>query len=381
MTKPICNVCQTPLEEKIYEASSSQSLTSMSIPANNSTEVFFCHHCQHVQTAEYGNELNYYDTSYNILSDSAEEDQIYIVQNDMPIYRTDHQVRTLLSKIDFFEGIQILDYGCAKSSTMQKLMKEYTQAQVYLYDISANYIPFWQNFLTPSNWATHEIPTSWQAKFDLVTSFFSLEHISNLTDVIQKVKFCLKPGGIFYAIVPNFLTNIADMIVVDHPNHFTDASLKKLLTQHGFKMKSIDSDSHRGALVFMAELSPASIDSDTPTKPYEKALEIAKFWHQSSEKIAAFENKNQGPAAAIYGAGFYGAFLCAHLKNINSIQFIIDQNPFLQGKTIFGRNVIRPDQLPSDIEVIYVGLNPMYAKNIIESIPVLQSPPRKYFYL
>ncbi len=381
MNNQTCNVCGNFLEEKIYEAPASKSLTSLSVGANNPTDIFFCHHCQHVQTTEYGDESSYYDVSYNILTSSDDEDQIYLVKDGQPIYRTEHQVSTLLANVKVFDGMQILDYGCAKSSTMAKLLKLHKKADIYLYDVSANYVPFWNKFLDQSKWSTYVIPDNWLGKFDLVTSFFSLEHITNLTDVIQKVKSLLKKGGTFYAVVPYFLTNIADMIVIDHPNHFTESSMYYLLATNGFAVQKIDKESHRGALVVTAKLGTQDSKTIEQRGVYKKAIEISKFWSDSSKKIAGFEEKYKSLNAAIYGAGFYGAFLAANINNLTSIKFIIDQNPHLHGKSFFNRDVIPPSKLPDDIQVIYVGLNPAYAKDIIESIPSLSMRPLRYFYL
>ena len=381
MNNQLCNVCGHLLEEKVYEVPASKSLTSLAVAASNPTDVYFCNNCAHLQTAEYGNESEYYDVSYNILTDSDDEDQIYLVRDGKPNYRTEHQVSTLISKVNIDDDIQILDYGCAKSSTMAKLLMTHENADVYLYDISANYVPFWSKFLDQSKWSVYITPEYWLGKFDLVTSFFSLEHISNLSDAISKVKTLLKKGGTFYAVVPNFLTNIADMIVVDHPNHFTESSITYLLVSNGFTIESIDAEAHRGALVITAKLGTSNLEPVRKVNNYEKAVEIARFWSNSSSKITEFENENKGLAAAIYGAGFYGAFLAANITETNSLRFIIDQNPYLHGKSFFGKKVISPNELPDDIEVIYVGLNPKYAKSIIEGISSFSKRNLKYFYI
>lgn len=381
MNNQHCNVCDNFLEDKIYHAEASQSLTSLAVVASNATEVFFCHNCEHLQTLEYGDESLYYDVSYNILSESEEEDQIYLVNNGKPTYRTEHQVSTLISKVDIYDGIQILDYGCAKSSTMAKLLNTQEKADIHLYDISANYVPFWERFLDRSKWSTYSIPENWHGKFDLVTSFFSLEHISNLTDVISKVKTLLKKDGTFYAVVPNFLTNIADLVVIDHPNHFTKSSINHLLCANGFMVENIDTESHRGALVITAKLGLYGKTHCKEAGVYQKTTEISKFWTDSSKRISEFEQEKKSLSAAIYGGGFYGAFLAANIKELGSLKFIIDQNPYLHGKYLFGRKVISPNELPNSIDTVYVGLNPLYAKKIIQDIQPFATRNLKYFYL
>jgi hypothetical protein len=84
---------------------------------------------------------------------------------------------------------------------------------------------------------------------------------------------------------------------------------------------------------------------------------------------------------AIYGAGFYGAFISACLQHPEKIACVIDQNPFLQGCKVNGVDIVSPTALPEDISMILVGLNPAYAKSLIEEIPEFSSRQLTYFYL
>ncbi|HEX5337634.1 MAG TPA: hypothetical protein VFW53_04285, partial [Gallionella sp.] len=156
-----CNLCGTHLTDLIYESGSAKSLTSLCTVYPEATRVYFCHSCGHVQSVEIGNIDSYYDKDYDILVASEEEDQIYEVVDGRNVYRTDHQVVTLLNKIELPPGAKILDYGCAKSSTMHRLADRQIGIQPYLFDVSDRYIPFWKKFLSEDQWATYSIPAAW----------------------------------------------------------------------------------------------------------------------------------------------------------------------------------------------------------------------------
>lgn len=378
-----CNVCNQKLTDKVYESPASKSLTSICKGTPNPTEVYFCHHCSHVQTREFDDELAYYDTSYNILTNSEEEDQIYSLEDNKTIFRTDHQLETLLSKVDLFDGIKLLDYGCGKSAIMAKLLSRKKNVQAHVFDISESYVPFWKSFLNEANWATYKTPDEWAGRFDLITSFFSLEHVSSLSKVITNIKSLLKEGGVFYAIVPNFLTNVADLIVVDHPNHFTRSSIIELFTQAGFLIQEIDDKAHRGAFVIKASLN-SSKAHDYPRstdETYKEVIKISNFWSHLSQKIADFESGHRFSDVAIYGAGFYGAFIFRNLEHKGLIKNFLDQNPHLKNTQLFDIDVIPPIDLPENIKTVYVGLNPLHAKKIINEIPRLNTHSIDFFYL
>lgn len=381
-----CNICGKLLTERIYFSGVARSLTSLCSVYDGQTEVFFCHGCGHVQSAEIANIDEYYDSDYDILVTSEEEDQTYEVVNGKVLYRTEHQVQTLLDKVDFSFATKVLDYGCAKSSTMRALIGKKPSTQVHLFDVSDRYISFWEKFLTKDRWATYVIPSNWDKQFDVVTSFFSLEHVARPQDALQQIARVLKIGGIFYGIVPNVFTNTADMIVVDHVNHFTPTSLDYLLHSNGFAVLEIDEKSHRGALIFKAERMVNPIKETTESNKVEsvfaEASKVARFWKDIGVKVKEFEQSIKvGDSVAVYGAGFYGAYIFSCLQNRERIKCVIDQNPFLHGCQVNGVNVVAPANLPAEISIVLVGLNPAYAKKLIEEIPEFRGKQLTYFFL
>jgi SAM-dependent methyltransferase len=383
-----CNVCGNALEEALYESDSARALTSLCTIYEGTAEVYFCKRCGHLQSTEIENIDGYYDCDYDILVASEDEDQIYAVSNGNNIYRTEHQVSTLLLKVSLPNGAKILDYGCAKSSTMRVLLNKGVEVSPYLFDVSDRYVQFWERFLTSEHWATYDVPVNWDNKFDVVTSFFSLEHMARPQDSLRQIFRVLKPSGIFYGIVPSVFTNIADMIVVDHVNHFTAASLSWLLLNQGFDVVEIDEKSHRGALVFTArkctghshtEASPASSDVQII---FDGAHKIAAFWKQAGARIRAFEESIPNSRhMAIYGAGFYGTFILSCLTCPERIGYFVDQNPFLHGKKLNGVLVVSPTDLPGEIDTILTGLNPLHAKNLIDDIQAFKARNLNYFFM
>src|SRR3990167_3859661 len=93
-----CNLCSTPLDDKLYDSGNAKSLTSLCAAHEGRTQVYFCQGCAHVQSVAMSDIDAYYDDSYDILVDSEEEDQIYEVLDGRKFYRTEHQVRVLLDK-------------------------------------------------------------------------------------------------------------------------------------------------------------------------------------------------------------------------------------------------------------------------------------------
>jgi SAM-dependent methyltransferase len=381
-----CNICTNALDKPVYE--SETSLTSVFDFFPQPTRVRICRNCSHVQTDEIEDVASFYDTEYTFLTESEEEDHIYEERDRKKIYRTDHQIDVLRSKLELDADSKILDYGCAKSSMMRTLQKDQPALSPFLYDVSDRYVPFWEKFAEPSNWAVYAIPSSWDGYFDIVTSFFSLEHITRPAEIVDQITRLLTPGGIFYGIVPNVLTNTADLIVIDHVNHFTRSSLDRLLTSAGLEVQEIDAAAHRGAFIFVAKrpVEPTGATwaaNDNEVVETSRALrQLAEFWNNAAARLRNAEQDTADDGElAVYGAGFYGAFIRSCLLRPERIRCFIDQSPFLQSRGVGGVPVLPPDDLPQDVCKVFVGLNPRHAKEIIEKVAAFSGRDLSFIYI
>lgn len=377
--RAVCNVCGAALSPRVYTSGGDTSIDSLCRIVKLQTYVRVCTTCAHVQTEELLDTDAYYDKGYDILLESEDEDQIYEVIDGNPVYRTEHQVNTLLSKLQLKPGALMLDYGCAKSGTYRALGKVRPDLQLHLFDVSERYIPFWATFLSPENWAAYQPRPEWEGRFEVITSFFAFEHIAEPNKALANVAKLLKSGGKFYCIVPNIFTNIADFIVVDHINHFTEASLSHMFLAAGFNTVDIDTQSHRGAFVVTAEKALGQPKQADVIGLLKGIHDMAEFWSAAAAKNREFERTLAADEVlAIYGAGFYGTFLFTTLRSPERVSCFLDQNPFLQGHSIQGKPVVKPSAMSAGVTTLLVGLNPVSAKSIVERMPTLASL-RKFF--
>lgn len=388
-----CNVCGGPLGPCLYESEGGRSLTSLCQVRPGTTRVHACPSCGHLQTEEMPDAAAFYESDYGILVDSEEEDQIYELAADgSPVYRTAHQVKVVLDKVALPAGALLLDCGCAKSSTIKALVAQRPDVVPHLFDVSARYIPFWEKFVKPEHWAVHEMPAHWQGRFDVVTSFFSMEHMVRPADSLRHMAAVLKPGGVFYGIVPNVATNVADFIVLDHVNHFSETSLRHLLQAVGLEVEAIDAQAHRGAFVVVARRVAGAVAplpepfperfADSVKASLAHFDDMATFWRSVGERVRAQEASiDPAEPIAIYGAGFYGAFIASCLRHPERIVCHLDQNAFLQGRQLHGRPIVPPAARPAHVATVWVGLNPVHARQVVAGVPSLVAPGVRLFHL
>jgi SAM-dependent methyltransferase len=364
----LCNVCDSPMGEPIYNSGTRQSLTSMFSARDGEASVWFCPSCGHLRgTALAGTEA-FYDVEYRISLDHEDEDQVYEVHGEEILYRTEHQARTLLDKLKLPQGAMLLDYGCAKASTPRYVMRQRPDLQVHLFDVSEMYVAHWDRLVAPERRASYQ---TWRGRFDVITSFFALEHIPAPQATVLHVASLLKEDGVFYGIVPDTFGNVADFLVADHVNHFTEPSLHALLSACGFRQIEIDAQVHRGALVFSARRSGAATPQPDVATVRDRSLKLAGYWQSLSGQLLAAERLSAGAPAAVYGSGFYGAYIAGQLARPEQIACFLDRSPFQQGKTRVNKPIVAPEQMPCEVRTLYVGLNPAIAREALADAPWL----------
>lgn len=372
-----CNVCAAPLGEPIFASRSETALTSLCEQRPGRLQVWSCTSCGHLLGQALAQTESYYASDYRILLDHDDEDQIYEIRDGSIVYRTDHQVNVLRSKIDLREGAMLLDYGCAKASTPRRLLESRADLRVHLFDVSDMYLAHWDRFVPKLRQAIHDTPPEWAGGFDVVTSFFALEHIPRPLETVRKVAALLKEGGLFYAVVPDTFGNVADFVVIDHVNHFTVPSVHALLRQCGLESVAVDREAHRGALVIVARKpARASAGASSPRGDMTSGLNdvqnesnrLAQFWSTIDDRIQDAEQRHAGRDVAIYGSGFYGAFIFSAMRDSSRVRCFLDRSPYQQGKTLFGKPIVAPEALPADVQVLFIGLNPKIARPTIAQL-------------
>jgi len=192
-----------------------------------------------------------------------------------------------------------------------------------------------------------------------------MEHVSDVKTYVGKIAQLLKKSGSLFAIVPNIFTNPSDILVSDHPNHFTKSSIVRLLEINGFSSIKINDSSFRGALIISAILQQNNVVSPVNQKEISAIFELAKYWQRQRDLLQKYQLPNQS-YVAIYGAGVYGLFIYSTLKDKIQISNFIDQNPNLVGEEKYGIKIVKPEDLPKEITHVFVGLNPLIAQKSIE---------------
>ena len=363
----VCRICKGVFGVPVYESPRSVSVTSLCQVLEGGTRVWCCNSCGHTQTEPLPALDKFYAEDYHILTANEQEDQLYALCDSRKIFRTEHQVGILLEKLDLRANAKVLDYGCGKASTLKELCAQRSDVEPHVYDVGEQYRSFWNSFVPEEDQAVCDLPDQWVDRFDAVISFFALEHVSDPHKFVSQVHRLLRESGTFYFLVPNLFVNPADLLVVDHINHFSRSSLCYLLEGNGFTVREVDDGVHTGAWMGVAEKGAAAASILQTDSVSAEVVDISTYWRAFSGRVEEFE-KSEKDEAAIYGSGFYGTFIYTCLKQPERITCFLDQNPHRQKQTLMGKRIIAPEALPESIRRLYVGLNPSVAHEVLDGL-------------
>jgi SAM-dependent methyltransferase len=351
-----CRVCGNPALQRIFH-SPPRSIIAITRPVDAPVNVYACEQCGHAQSEDIEYE-RFYKRDYRFQLGSSDYDELHAVVDGKSVFRTDLQARIATELIKLPRGAKILDYGAAKATTLRKFCEQRPGLVPHVFDVSDDYAPLWNEWISVERQAAYSIPPSWFWSFDVVFNFFVLEHVAKPNELVKQIFNLLRPDGICIFTVPNPLDNYSDFVVLEHVSHFTQASLFTLLQQNGFEIEYYSSEKFFGAHVVLARKrdavisETAGIDLQTAN---ERLRKVAEFWNIAQARLRAVAQRSSGRPCAIDGRA--------------NVRCFIDRNPHMWGDSNFGIPVVGPDQLPEDVNLIYAGVNPLRAHDILADVP------------
>lgn len=369
-----CRICREPLPAPAYETPA-PAITSIMTFLDVPTRVFVCEACGHAQCDDIPEIQTFYDKVYRISLAGDDCDQIFAVEPDgTVVYRTDHQAALALRLLELPQGAHVLDYGAAKADTLRKMHAARPDILPHVFDVSRDYVAAWQGWVPADAQATYDVPSSWTGRFEAVMSHFVIEHVPDPVAYVRAIADLLAPDGVVLLSMPDASANPGDIVVADHLSHFSEASLRRALAEAGLTPTTIDASSFPGAFFVVAERGASVHNAAPAANAAGRAHELCAFWSTASAHLDAEAQRFSGCKAAIYGAGFYGSWIYSRVRDTVDLAAILDRNPHLQGSAQFGVPVLPPEQIPDDIDVLFVGLNPLKAREAIAAQPWLQRP-------
>lgn len=366
-----CYVCGSSDIKTLYKSDEDVNVTSSCQIVKHEINIYFCGKCTHVQASPIKNIESFYKDLYVINQKTEPEDQLLSVKDGERIFKSDYEADIFLKKNQNCKAARILDYGAAKGLTLSKICNK-INASPFVFDVTDAYQHYWSKFFPKGHFSAFEIPEGWYNSFDVVTSFFVLEHVIDAPDLVSDIFKLLKEDGLFYFQIPNFQDNLIDLMVSDHVHHYTQESIFVLLEKSGFEVVEIDTSTQPGTFIVKAiKKQSLRLESSFPTS--EKAHRVKSFAEMG---VATIKNaivkaknsiKSEKKQFGIMGAGFYGTYLYQQLEK-NSVGFFVDNNPYINENCALP--CYTPDKIPEKHKAhsLILAVNPLNKDKVLSSI-------------
>jgi hypothetical protein len=372
-----CRICDAEIHHPVLNLPAPALATNYEL-LDIRTQIYVCTSCSHVQSPDLPDLEEFYSSRYKYCLDSEEYDQLYEIRNGISLYRTDAQATVVLGMVVPPLKGRVLDYGAAKAATLRKICVQRPDLSPHVFDISEDYRPSWSVWLPNEAIATHRVPPEWRGRFGLIMAHYVFQHVQKPVALLRSLSELLAPEGRIFFSAPDLTANTGALLVAENMNHFTPISVRRMARQAGLKIDTFDTRSLPGTFAVLCQVSE---NNDAPfTNGGEvdgvvgHVRSVASRWSDACSRLDSHISANRHRPAAIFGAGFYGAFLLTRMAGKGRIASCVDSNPHLWGKKLFGVPVGSPETLPATVEIVYVGLNPEHARAIAATVPALQRP-------
>ncbi len=228
---------------------------------------------------------------------------------------------------------------------------------------------------------------------DIVICRHTLEHVAKPAQFVKDIRNCIgdkKDVSIFFE-TPDaervFTEGAFWDIYYEHCNYFTQETHARLFRQEGFEVTELglmydDQYIYQYAVPGSQDASGLSESEVNLSKIHkqliafpDKIIKIRKYWHDLVMRYHA-----SGKRIALWGGGSKCVAFLTTLGLKDEIDWIVDINPFKQGKYVpgTGHKIVSPETLrdaeaPPDLVIV---MNPIYVNEIEVQLNSLNVHPK-----
>lgn len=149
---------------------------------------------------------------------------------------------TTLVPLALAKSAAILDYGCA-SGWWLRVLKEAGYSNLWGYDLDQ---PALADLETRGINIVRNVENLPEQHFDCIRLEHVLEHVTDPSDTLRRLRKLLRPNGTIALVVPNFGSwarkvtgsSWSGLVLPYHLSHFTERSLRLIAEQAGLKVRN-----------------------------------------------------------------------------------------------------------------------------------------------
>ncbi|MBL8958106.1 MAG: class I SAM-dependent methyltransferase [Myxococcaceae bacterium] len=315
------------------------SITSESKALDGESRLRLCGTCAHVFTEADVDWHAHYTRDYDATLTDGGLDELVVTPEGKTVFRTDYDYAVFRRMAgDALHGAaRVLEFGCGRGRILNRLVRDGFK-RTWACDLGERYAAFAESLLGKGRMSVGSIP---EGPFDVICTFFVLEHDTNPLQSLKALRQRLAPGGTVFIMLPAWKTNLGDLACADHAHHFSIETLDAVLGAAGLERVSVDVAT-AGTLAVTARAGEVIPLMPRP-QLVEANREAAQPLLETLERLQHLPTRvDPARRVFLYGAGFYAALANAFVPKVAGIY---DANPRKQGLERLGHTVAAPQDI------------------------------------
>lgn len=338
-------------------ASKLHCVTSDCRPWDAQAEFAVCTSCGLIQkriTSDWSHETKNIYASYSMYpqGDGAEQTTF---QNETGVAqaRSMRIVECLASQGMLPETGNMLDIGCGNGNMIRSFHRSFSKWALAGQEWDTRHAEIVQAIPNVTHFFT-DFPDDHAEKFNLISMIHVLEHIVDPINYLRKLASLLSKDGMLLIQVPNLRQNPYDLAIFDHCSHFTQTSLKAVLSQAHFQIEWLSEDVISKELTILCR--PDSSGCTNAMVEDRDLLDNSYAWlERFIQRVETV--KDQSPLG-IFGTSIGSSWVVSEIGHAPT--FFLDEDSNRIGKRHLDRPILAPADTPQGASII-VPLAPVSA--------------------
>jgi SAM-dependent methyltransferase len=360
--KFVCQVCSADRLETVDLYSELPRVTSDCKPWPAGGKMAVCHACGAVQKlpdAAWLADIERIYKDYQIYELSSGSEQAIFNGDGGSSTRSRLLVDFIKKSAALPPKGKVIDIGCGNGGALRTFSEALPDWRLYgteLTDASLAGLKSLPNFVQLFTGDQPDI----RERFDLVTMIHSLEHMLEPSKTLKDAGDLLTASGSLFVEIPDVETSPFDLIVADHLMHFSRATLSLLVERSGFAVQVLRNNllpKENTLLAGRGIVSPTRPDAATGIALVKRNL---KWLHAVVELATRTASSNV--SFGLFGTSISGTWLYGAMRE--KIDFFVDEDETRIGRSVDGRPIIAPAEVPKNASV-FIPLIPSVAEKVI----------------
>lgn len=362
MPRGECLLCKKPEVTLFPSFGALNRITSDNKPWPDGGQLGVCHSCGFVQKVVDDKWLSEADDAYDAYTmydqGQGQEQKFFDEASGKGASRSSFLLNAFQDQFVLPEQGRWLDIGCGNGAllrTCSHLLPEWTFSGLELDDKNKEVIETIDRFEALHTSPVDQLP----GPYDVISIIYVLEHIIDPVVYVRQMMDKLSPTGLLLIMVPDFIRNPFDLLVVDHCSHFTNDTLKTLINLAGDDLNAVPTDWAPKELTMVVQKS----DNTNPAGTNNFDIDLPEAYIKwLNTMISDARNLAQKPGKfGLFGTALSSSWLWNELDG--RVDFFVDEDPHRVGNKHMGLPIYHPSEVPEDSDV-YLSISPAVSDKI-----------------